>query len=299
MIRRMNKTGGRIIKKIIIGNEAYPEILKSIPNPPKQLYVLGDEKILSEKSVAIIGSRVCTEEGAKIAEKFAKELSKNGICIISGMAKGIDTAAHIGALKAGGKTIAVLGSGFKHIFPKENKKLFESILENGGAVLSEYDENTKPEAKGFIKRNRIVSGLSEGVLIIEAKYRSGTAITADFARKQGKKIFCIPHSLEQKEGIGTNRQIQNGAKLVISPQEIIEELEIKVDKTSELKETEIEVINVPDEYIPIYKYITEKPINIDEICKKTKMEISKVNYILTMLELEGYIEQLPGKFFVR
>ena len=285
--------------KITLEDKDFPDCLKNIPKPPNQLYVLGDEKILSEKSIAIIGSRVCTPEGAKIAEKFAKDLSKRGICIISGMAKGIDTAAHIGALKAGGKTIAVLGSGFKHIFPKENKKLFESIIENGGAVVSEYEENTKPEPKGFIQRNRIVSGLSMGVLIIEAKYRSGTAITADFARIQGKKIFCIPHSLEQKEGIGTNRQIKNGAKLVTSPQEIIEELDIKTEEIKEKKETKIEITNVQDEYMPVYKYITHEPINIDEICKKTKMEISKVNYILTMLELEGNVEQLPGKFFVR
>ncbi len=285
-------------KKVTIQDEEYPKILKNIQKPPKQLYILGNEKILNEKSIAIIGSRVCTPEGAKIAEKFAKELSRNGICIVSGMARGIDTAAHIGALKVGGKTIAVLGGGFNHIFPKENKKLFLNIVENGGAVVSEYKENIEPSSKGFIERNRIVSGLSLGVLIIEAKYRSGTAITARYAETQGKKIFCIPHSLEQKEGIGTNRQIKKGAKLVTTPQEIIDELKFET-KEIKGKEKVIEIVNVPEEYIPVYKYITEKPINIDQICKKTKLEISKVNYILTMLELEGYIEQLPGKNFIR
>lgn len=287
-----------MVKKINILNKEYPEILKTIPNPPKQLYVLGNEKILNEKGVAIIGSRVCTPEGAKVAEQFAKELSRKGICIISGMAQGIDTAAHLGALKAGGKTIAVLGGGFNHIFPKENERLFETIIENGGAVVCEYNENTKPEAKRFVQRNRIVSGLSMGVLIVEAKHRSGTSITASFAKLQGKTIFCIPHSLNQKEGIGTNRQIKEGAKLVTCSQEIIDELEIKTDKI-ENKEKEIDVINVPEEYMPVYKYIGNTPMNIDEICKKTKMEISRVNYLLTMLELEGYIEQLPGKFFVK
>ena len=286
-------------KKICIDDEDYPETLKNISKPPKQLYVLGDEKILHEKSIAIIGSRVCTPEGAKIAEKFAKELSRNGICIVSGMAQGIDTAAHVGALKAGGKTIAVLGGGFNHIFPKENEKLFTSIIENGGAVVSEYKETTKPCSNGFIQRNRIVSGLSMGVLIIEAKHRSGTAITANFARIQGRKIFCIPHSLEQKEGIGTNRQIKNGAKLVTSPQEIIDELKIETEKIQENKDKDIEIINIPEEYMPVYQYISQDPINIDEICKKTNLEISKVNYILTMLELEGYIEQLPGKNFIK
>lgn len=286
-------------KKITIKDESYPELLKKIQNPPKQLYVLGNEDILNEKSVAIIGSRVCTPEGAKIAEDFAKELSKNGICIVSGMAQGIDTAAHVGALKTGGKTIAVLGGGFNHIFPKENEKLFESIIENGGAVVCEYNENTKPEARRFVQRNRIVSGLSIGVLIVEAKHRSGTSITASFAKSQGKVIFCIPHSLNQKEGIGTNRQIKNGAKLVTSPEEIIKELNIKVGERVTCKEKQIEIIDISEEYKPVYKYIGNTPINIDEICKKTKLEISKVNYILTMLELEGYIEQLPGKNFIK
>lgn len=285
-------------KKFSIDNEEYPENLKNIKKPPTQLYVLGDEKILNESCIAIIGSRVCTPEGAKLAENFARELSMSGVCIVSGMALGIDTAAHIGALKAGGKTIAVLGGGFNYIFPEENKELFQKIIENGGAVVSEYRENTKPSQNGFVQRNRIVSGLSIGVLIIEAKHRSGTSITANFARSQGRKIFCIPHSLEQKEGIGTNRQIRNGAKLVTTPKEIIDELKIETKKIENV-ENEIEIINVPQEYMQVYKYISKNPINIDEICKKTKMEISSVNYILTMLELEGYIEQLPGKNFVK
>lgn len=286
-------------KKITIEDERYPNNLRYIPKPPKHLYVLGDENLLNEKSIAIIGSRVCTEEGKKLAEKFAKELSKSGICIVSGMAKGIDTAAHIGALKTGGKTIAVLGAGLKHIFPKENKGLFAQIIQNNGAIITEYSENVKPQSEGFIQRNRIVSGLSLGVLIIEAKHRSGTAVTANFARIQGKKIFCIPHSLEQKEGIGTNRQIKKGAKLVTTPQEIIRELNIQTEKIIMGKENVLEIENVPEEYVPVYKFITNTPINVDELCKKTKMEISKVNYILTMLELEGHIQQLPGKFFVR
>jgi len=284
---------------ITIKDKKYPDNLRNISKPPKQLYVLGNESILNEKSIAIIGSRVCTDEGKKLAEYFAKELSKNGICIISGMAKGIDTSAHLGALKTGGNTIAVLGAGFNYIFPKENKELFSEIIKNNGAVITEYSENVKPKSEGFVQRNRIVSGLSMGVLIIEAKHRSGTAITANFARSQGRKLFCIPHSLEQKEGIGTNRQIKKGAKLVTTPEEIIKELNIQTEKIKECKEKTIEFKNVPEEYMPIYKFISEKPINVDELCKKTKMEISKVNYILTMLELEGYINQLPGKFFAR
>lgn len=284
--------------KISIDDELYPERLRLIPNPPKQLYVLGNEELLKEKCIAIVGSRNCTENGAKLAEKFAKELSYNRLCIVSGMAKGIDTSVHNGALKVKGKTIAVLGAGFNHIFPKDNENLFKEIIKSGGAVITEYEEDVDTCPQGFALRNRIVSGLSLGVLVIEAKWRSGTAITAEFARKQKKQVFCIPHGLEDEAGIGTNRLIKEGANLVTETKDIMDKLKLdyKGKKVKEIKSIDLDI---PVEYAPIYKCITEKPINIDELCKKTKMEISKINYILTMLELEGYIKQLPGKNYVR
>lgn len=288
------------VQKIKYEDEKYPDTLRNIAYPPKQLYVVGDVTLLKEKCMSIIGSRVCTPKGAEIAEDFAKKLSKRKICIVSGMAKGIDTSAHIGALKAGGRTIAVLGGGFNHIFPKENKNLFLEIIKNGGAVVSEYAENVSTSSQGFIQRNRIVSGLSMGVLVVEAKTRSGTSITADFARRQGKKVFCIAHGIEEKEGIGTNRLIKNGAKLVTCVDDILKELKINSEKNVDNKqEKTIEIVNIPKEYEEVYKSITKEPISIDEICKKTKLEISEVNYKLTMLELEGYIEKLPGNFFVK
>lgn len=288
------------VQKIKYEDEKYPDTLRNIAYPPKQLYVVGDVTLLKEKCMSIIGSRVCTPKGAEIAEDFAKKLSKRKICIVSGMAKGIDTSAHIGALKAGRRTIAVLGGGFNHIFPKENKNLFLEIIKNGGAVVSEYAENVATSSQGFIQRNRIVSGLSMGILVVEAKTRSGTSITADFARRQGKKVFCIAHGIEEKEGIGTNRLIKNGAKLVTCVDDILKELKINSEKNVDNKqEKTIEIVNIPKEYEEIYKSITKEPISIDEICKKTKLEISEVNYKLTMLELEGYIEKLPGNFFVK
>lgn len=288
------------VQKIEYEDEKYPNTLRNIAYPPKQLYVVGDVTLLKEKCISIIGSRVCTPKGAQIAEEFAKNLSKRKICIVSGMAKGIDTSAHIGALKAGEKTIAVLGGGFNHIFPKENKNLFLEIIKNGGAVVSEYAENVATSSQGFIQRNRIVSGLSMGVLVVEAKKRSGTSITADFARRQGKKVFCIAHGIEEKEGIGTNRLIKNGAKLVTCVDDILKDLKINSEKNVNNKqEKTIKIVNVPKEYEKVYKSITKEPISIDEICKKTKLEISEVNYKLTMLELEGYIEKLPGNFFVK
>lgn len=279
-----------------IEDEKYPEKLKNISKPPDLLYVLGNEENLNKQGIAIIGSRVCTEEGIKIAKEFSFKLSQMGLCIISGMAKGIDTAAHIGALEARGKTIAVLGAGFKHIFPEENKGLFKEIINKDGTVITEYSENTNTCSKGFIQRNRIVSGLSEAVLVIEAKHRSGTTITADFARKQGKMVFCIPHGLNQKEGIGTNRLLQNGAKLVTKPEDIKQYLKLKDIKPSKMKKV---AINIPKEYEEIYNKITDEPINIEEICRKMKKDVNQINYGLTMLEIEGYICSMPGRNFKR
>ena len=285
----------KILKKEDIN---YPENLNKIKNPPKVLYVLGNIGNLNKKGIAIIGSRVCTPEGAKIAREFAFELSKMGICIISGMAKGIDSEAHIGALKAGGATIAVLGSGFKHIYPEENKELFNDIIKNNGTVITEYLEDTEVCSKGFVQRNRIVSGLSEGVFIVEAKHRSGTAITAEFAKTQKKPIFCIPHNIGQKEGIGTNRILQNNGILVTMPEDIIKYLKIKTKSTLNKKQKEISSY-IPVEYREVYECIKNKETNIDEICRKLKKDISKINYELTMLEIGGYICSLPGKNFKR
>jgi len=277
-------------------DEKFPIKLKNISKPPEVLYVLGNQENLNKKGIAIIGSRVCTEEGKDIAKKFAFKLSQMGLCIISGMAKGIDTSAHIGALEAGGETIAVLGAGFNHIFPKENKGLFKEIINKNGAIITEYPENTKTCSKGFIQRNRIVSGLSDAVLVIEAKHRSGTSITAEFAIKQGKTVFCIPHSLNQKEGIGTNRLLQKGAKLVTCPEDIQKYLKLKEIKTSKRERI---AINIPKEYEEIYNEIPNEAINIEEICRKLKKDIKDISYILTMLEIEGYICSMAGRNFKR
>lgn len=287
-----------LIKKINFKDEDFPKNLRNISWAPEQLYVIGNEKLLNDKCISIIGSRSCTPKGEKIAEKFAYTLSKAGLTIVSGMAKGIDTSAHIGALNAKGKTIAVLGAGFNHIFPKENKKLFYEIINSGGAVVTEYEKHIETSSKRFVERNRIVSGLCQGVFVVEAKKRSGTSITADFARRQNKKIYCLAHGIEEKEGVGTNRLIKMGAKLVTCPEDILEDLNLNVKITNSNYEKK-EIINVPKEYMPIFKHITEKPINVDELCKKTKLNIGSINYILTMLELEGFIKQLPGKYFVR
>lgn len=211
------------IKIINIDDEKYPEKLRKINNPPQKLYAMGNVELLKNNSIAIIGSRNCTEKGADIAKEFAKQLSKYNLCITSGMAKGIDSFAHIGAIQANGKTIAVMGTGFNHIYPQENKKLFKKIIENKGLVITEYEENIGVKPQRFIQRNRIVSALSIGVLVIEAKYRSGTTTTASFAKSYGKKVFCIAHDIDDKSGVGTNFLIKRGAILVTKIDDIIKE----------------------------------------------------------------------------
>ena len=284
------------IKIIKIEDTNYPEHLLQIKNPPKQLYVLGDETLLNKQSIAIIGSRDCTQYGYEQAIYFAKELSKNNICIVSGMAIGIDSAAHIGAKSEAGKTIAVLGSGFNHIFPEENEELFYEILEEGGCIISEYEPNTEPNSKHFPIRNRIISGLSEGVLVAEAKSRSGSGITARLARNQNKKVYCIPSNVDSKNGVGTGRLIQEGAKLVLSPQDILIELGMNVieNKISEQKN-----IKVDKQYKEVYETLTRIPINVNEICKRTGKNIIEVNTTLTMLELQGIIKQVGVNEFVK
>lgn len=181
-------------------SNSYPVLLRYIKNPPQKLYVEGNKDILNNISISIIGSRCCTEGGYKLAKKFAKDLAGQNLNIVSGMAVGIDSASHRGALEANGKTVAVLGSGFNNIFPKENISLYNEIIKNGGAVITEYDPNTKPESSFFLARNRIVSGLSIGILVVEAMYRSGTSVTAELAKQQSRKIFCPMYKEDEKCG---------------------------------------------------------------------------------------------------
>lgn len=180
------------MKTIKIIDNNYPEKLKNIQNPPKQLYVLGDETILNGFSLAIIGCRDSSEYGKKIAKNLSFKLSQRGINIISGMARGIDTFAHISCLSAGGKTIAVLGSGFEYIYPKENIELCKEIIKDGGCIITEYEPNIKPIGSNFPLRNRIISGLSDGVIVVEAREKSGSLITVDYALEQGKEVFAVP-----------------------------------------------------------------------------------------------------------
>lgn len=207
--------------KVNYNSKYYPEKLKNISSPPKELFCLGNLELMSKQSIAIIGSRNYSNYGKRAAQEFSYNLAKNNICIISGMAKGIDSFAHNAALNANGSTIAVIGNGIDIVYPKENIKLFNEIISNNGLIISEYPLGTKPQRQNFPARNRIISGLSDGVLVIEAKEKSGTNITVDFALDQGKDVFVIPGSIYSKTSDGTNFLIKEGAIPVTSYIDII------------------------------------------------------------------------------
>lgn len=212
------------IKMINIIEEKYPTKLRDVYDPPVTLFIKGNVDILNSCSIAIIGCRDCSKYGEFVSMKFAYDLAKENVSIISGMARGIDTFAHKGALKARGKTIAVLGSGIDRIYPKENSMLFNEIVENDGAIVSEYVIGTEATKMNFPARNRIISGLSDGVIVVEAKEKSGTLITVDFALEQGKEIFVVPGNITSANSIGTNELIKQGARCVINTKDIIDEI---------------------------------------------------------------------------
>lgn len=212
------------IQIITICDTNYPEQLKNIYDKPIVLYALGNTDILHKTGVAIVGCRDCSEYGKKTALKIGYELAKKDLCIISGLAKGIDKYSHIGALEAGGSTIGVIGCGLDYIYPYENKNLYERIIKNNGLIITEYIVGTKPNKINFPARNRIISGLSKGVIVVEAKEKSGSLITADFALEQGKEVFAIPGNIDNLNSKGTNELIKQGAIIATDCRDIIETL---------------------------------------------------------------------------
>lgn len=208
--------------KVDINSRFYPERLRYISSPPKELFCLGNLDLLNYKrNIAIIGSRNCSSYGERVAKDFAFNLAKEDVCIISGLAKGIDSFSHIGALNACGRTIAVLGSGLDKIYPIENQELFQDIIKNNGLIITEYPLGTEPQKQHFPARNRIISGLSDSVLVVEARKNSGTNITVDFALDQGKDVFVIPGNIYAKTSDGTNYLITEGAIPVVNYQDLL------------------------------------------------------------------------------
>lgn len=273
------------MKIIKIGESSYPSNLKKVKNPPQKLFAEGNTDLLNKNSLAIVGTRDPTDYGINVAQNFAKELSNEGICIVSGLADGIDSYAHMGAKSGKGKTIAVLGCGLKHIYPEHNLKLYQDILDEGGCVITEYkpDETYKPEY--FPARNRIISGISMGVLVVEGRHRSGSGITARLAMEQKKEVFCIPNDITRKTAYVPNEFIKIGAHLVSNIQDILEYFP-----------KQREPAKMSDEFLEIYKYMSKIPVSVDEICRLTNLSAASVNERLMLMEIEGLIKNVYGGY---
>ncbi len=287
-------------KIVTMADPEYPALLLQIPDPPPFLYVLGSLAGLN-KNLAVVGSRNATAYGISTAKRLSRDLASIGITIVSGLAVGIDSAAHKGALMGGGKTIAVLGSGLERIYPAENRKLFYRIAENG-AVISEFSLKTEPEAHNFPVRNRIISGISFGTIVVEATKRSGSLITARLAAEQNREVFAVPGSIRSFKSTGTHTLIKQGAKLVEHARDILEELVHIIDtpvqddgniQTSLSKKR----IHLTDEESKVFNILEDYPLHIDNIVRKLKIEPGKLSSILLQLELKGVVSQSPGKLF--
>jgi len=292
------------VNVITIKEEGYPALLKNIYDPPPMIYYRGDFiKIMKRMTgIAIVGSRKATYYGRKVAREIAAELASRGYIIISGLARGIDTNAHLGSLEAKGQTIAVLGCGIDRIYPAENRSLAYRIIENG-AVISEFPIYTKPEKSNFPRRNRIISGLTVGTLVVEASEKSGALITADFALDQGREVFAIPGSIHSFLSGGCHNLIKQGAKLVNSYQDILEEFEekseINKDKEGTVKEKQMIQENLTDHEKNFLKYISIEPLHIDEIADLTELSHAMVSETLLSLELKNIIREIEGKRYIR
>ncbi len=281
------------VKIITLLDELYPDNLKKIYDPPPFLYIMGELRKEDNRAIAIVGSRKATTYGRLMAERISKDLVSQGITVVSGMARGIDTFSHQGALSAGGRTIAVLGCGIDIVYPSENKNLRDRIMESG-AVLTEFPFSTQPEGVNFPSRNRIISGLSLGVVIIEAASDSGSLITASNALDQGREVFAVPGNITSKFSQGTNKLIKRGAKLVEDADDIIEEILPQIERKK--KDKTIPVLTSEEEVI--YKLLSYEPKHIDTISREGRLTSNKALSLLLEMEIKGVIRQLPGKSFV-
>ena len=299
------------MKTLMLEDLEYPKLLKDIKNAPRELYVEGDVNCLNMPCVTVVVSRNMSEYGKDMTRKIVKELAEAGVCIVSGLAVGIDTVAHETCLENAGRTVAVLGSGLNKVFPAENVDLFNRIISSGGCVMSEQVPDEEAKKVYFPARNRIVSGLSLATLVIEAAYRSGTSITAKFAFEQGKKVFCIPNSFGSKNSYGTINLIKKGATMITEGKEILYSLGI-IDKLEDYEDfvekqrlnkaiiIENEQLDGLDENTKkIYQYVKEnRVVNSEILCSKLCMSMQDVNVGLTVLELKGLVSSKAGGNFV-
>ncbi|MDJ0888416.1 MAG: DNA-processing protein DprA [Desulfobacterales bacterium] len=300
--RELDRTRRLGIRIITQRDPAYPALLLEIPDPPPFLYVRGD-LTRCRCPVAIVGSRHATPYGRKTTKRLSRDLAGHGITVVSGMARGIDTAAHEGVIAAEGVTVAVLGSGLERVYPRENRKLFERIAESG-AVISEFPLAAEPEAHHFPQRNRIISGMSAGTVVVEATRRSGSLITARLAAEQNREVFAVPGSIDSFKSIGTHGLIKSGAKLVTQVGDILEELPAWAWGDGRPSADAVPTGRsasppLSGDEARVLENLTVYPIHVDDLTRRLKLEPGHLGSILLALELKGVVRQDPGKLFSR
>ena len=288
----LERSGCRAIPRI---SDDYPSLLNEIYDPPVTLYVRGDCSLSPERSFAIVGSRHCTRDGQRAAREIAAQLAVEDVVVVSGMARGIDTCAHEGSLSADGKTIAVLGCGPDVVYPPENEQLVDQILDRGGAIISEYIPGTKPAPGNFPARNRIISGMTQGTLLVEGAKKSGAMITVNFALDQGRDVFAVPGSIYSPLSYTPNQMIVDGAKPVLSAWEILEFYRW-AERPSALTPPK-RTVELDDEERQIVVPLTEQELSFEELTRLTGLPSSKLNSRLTILELRGIVVKVPGGMY--
>ena len=310
-LENVRNLGGDVL---ILDDGSYPYLLREIADPPITLYVKGAwQACFDAPCVAVIGSRRCSTYGENASESLARDLAENGICIVSGLARGIDSAAHRGALRGKGRTIAVLGTGIDQVYPKENVRLVDEILENGGAIVSQFPLGTPPLKDNFPYRNRIISGLSYGVLLAEATERSGSLITARLAMEQNREVLAVPGNITSRNSIGTNYLIKSaGAKLVQHWQDVVAELPeaIKLlilppkldekDAPQNLRKPELASANLNENERKVWDLLSpDEPIQIDSLLEESGLSFGDLSKVIFDLEMRELIRALPGKCYAR
>lgn len=293
--RELEKIRSKNITLLSWNSPDYPTYLKEVDGPPPLLYVVGSLEDIDRWAVAVVGTRRVTPYGRQVTQELVAGLVRNGVTIISGLARGIDAIAHKTALDLGGRTIAILGSGPDNIYPPEHRDLALRIVRDRGAVISEHPLGTEPEAKNFPPRNRIISGLSLGVVVVEAGERSGASITAQFALEQGREVFAVPGNVNSPASRGTNRLIQQGAKLITSAEDVLEELNLSMVFEHTAAQ---QALPETAEEAALFEYLSGEPVHVDALSRATGLSSQEVSSTLTLLELKGIVRQVGGMNYV-
>jgi DNA processing protein len=306
---KVKSIGGDVL---ILDDGSYPYLLREIADPPIVLYIKGNwQECVESACIAVVGSRKCSTYGENASEMLSRDLAEKGVCIVSGLARGIDSAAHRGAIRAKGKTIAVLGTGIDNVYPKENARLVAEILDSGGAIVSQFPLGTPPLRDNFPYRNRIISGLSLGVLIVEASERSGSLITARLAMEQNREVMAVPGNITSKNSFGTNYLIKSGAKLVQQWQDVVAELPSEIsaailppmldkDSKAESKQPELVPAGMSNNERVIWQTLSaDESTHIDILFEESNLSFGDLSAALLGLEMRELIRVLPGKCYAR